>query len=70
MLHYYGDKLALELGEAAKQYSCYWPIPSMKDGNPTIRFYKVPFYDLQLQKIRYVKFEWLAGQWVFADVVD
>jgi hypothetical protein len=64
MLHYYGDRLAMELGQAAKSYIQWYS----KAGQDTC---KVPFKDLQRGgKVRYVKFEQLAGQWVYTDLVD
>lgn len=64
MLHYYGDQLAMELGEAAKFYVQLYA----KEGQPIC---KVPFKDLERNgKVRYVKFELLAGQWVFVDLTD
>jgi len=64
MLHFRGDELALELGEAAKFYIQLYE----KKGLPIC---KVPFKDLEKNgKTRYVKFEKLADQWVFVDLVD
>jgi hypothetical protein len=63
MLHYYGDRLAMELGQAAKFYINLYE----KKGQPIC---KVPFIDLETGMKRFVKFEWLAGQWVFVDLTD
>lgn len=64
MLHYYGDRLAMELGQAAKFYIQFYE----KKGQ---NICKVPFKDLERNgKVRFVKFELLAGQWVFVDLVD
>jgi hypothetical protein len=64
MLHYYGDQTAMELGEAAKFYIQLYE----KKGVPVC---KVPFKDLEMNgKTRYVKFEKMAEQWVFVDLVD
>jgi hypothetical protein len=64
MLHYYGDKLAMELGSAAKFYIHLYE----KKGQSICL---VPFKDLARNgEKRFVKFEYLAGQWVFCDLVD
>lgn len=64
MLHYSGDLMALELGKAAREpYIRLYHTPGMP-----VAF--VPFFDLDKGRKRYVKYEWLAGQWVFVDVVD
>jgi hypothetical protein len=65
MLHYYGDKLAMSLGQEAKFY-----IPLyQKPGEQTVL---VPFIDLGKNRKRFVKFEKLAGisEWVFVDLID
>ncbi len=63
MLHYSGDMLALELGrEARKQIWLY-----EKKGATVVH---VPFFCLEKQRKRFVKFEKLADQWVFVDIVD
>jgi len=63
MLHYHGDQLALELGEAAKEY-----IKLYMEVNCEYVF--VPFFDLSKNKRRFVKFTWLNDQWVFVDLVE
>lgn len=63
MLHYSGDQLALELGEAAKFY-----IQLYERKGESIC--KVAFFDIEKGRKRFVKFELLAGQWVFVDLVD
>jgi hypothetical protein len=64
MLHYYGDQMAIELGQAAKFYIQLYLKKDLKD----VCF--VPFIDLRKDKQRYVKFQLLADQWCFVDVVD
>jgi hypothetical protein len=63
MLHYYGDKLAMELGHAAKSYIYLYSKPMQS-------ICKVPFIDLASGLKKHVKFEYLAGQWVFVDITD
>lgn len=63
MLHYLGDQLALELGDAAKKYI---PLYSKKGEE----ICKVAFFDLQKKKKRFVKFQLLMENWVFVDLVD
>lgn len=63
MLHYYGSTLAMELGQAAKSYIHLYQV---KDEEVC----RVAFFDLEKNKKRYVKFELLAGQWCFVDLVD
>jgi uncharacterized protein YkuJ len=63
MLHYYGNKLAMELGQAAKTY-----IPLYEKKGEEIC--KVAFFDLEKKRKRFVKFQKLEGQWVFVDLVD
>jgi len=64
MLHYYGDQLALELGEAAKKYI----FITCTDHN--IANVDVAFIDLRDGEKKYAQFQWLAGQWVFTDIID
>jgi hypothetical protein len=64
MLHYFGNVMALELGERAKEYIKWYE----KKGQSICL---VPFKDLARNgEKRFVKFEYLAGQWVFCDLVD
>ncbi len=63
MLHYYGNILAMELGQAAREGIQWYE----KKGDSIC---KVPFIDLGTGKKRFVKFEWLAGQWCFVDLTD
>jgi hypothetical protein len=63
MLHYYGNQLAMELGQAAKFYITLY----QKPGEQTVL---VPFMDLSKNRKRFVKFELLAGVWCFVDLVD
>jgi hypothetical protein len=63
MLHYYGDKLALELGDAAKRYIELY----QKQGEEIC---KVAFFDLEKNRKRFVKFQLLAGVWCFVDLTD
>jgi hypothetical protein len=63
MLHYAGDIMALELGERAKDYIRWYE----KKGQPIC---KVPFIDLETGMKRFVKFEFMAGIWVFVDLTD
>lgn len=55
--------MALELGQRAKGYLSIYA----KAG---AEFAFVPFRDLEKGKKRWVKFQWLAGQWVYVDLVD
>lgn len=64
MLHYRGDELAMDLGNAARFYIQLYE----KKGENVC---KVPFKDLSMNgKVRYVKFEKIVDQWVFTDLVD
>jgi hypothetical protein len=63
MLHYYGNILALELGEAAKAGIQWYH----KAGQSVCL---VPFIDLESGMKRFVKFEFMAGQWMFVDITD
>jgi hypothetical protein len=66
MLHYRGDELALDLGNAARFYLQLYA----KKGELLC---KIPFKDLERNgKVRFVKFEWLEGvnDWVFVDLMD
>jgi hypothetical protein len=63
MLHYYGGQMAMELGEQAKDYLSIYA----KAGD---EYAFVPFRDLEAGKKRYVKFQYLAGMWVYVDLVD
>jgi hypothetical protein len=74
VLHYSGDKLALELGEVAKDLIQIYGKPArlIDQTGETVflspTHVEVPFYDLQRGRIRHAKFEWLAEQWVFTDL--
>ena len=63
MLHYTGDITALQLGQRAKEYLWMY-------GKQGSEFAYVPFMDLEKGRKRFVKFQWLADQWVFVDLVD
>lgn len=66
MLHYYGSRLALDLGEAAR-YLIPLYLPLSKDKAKVF----VAFHDLEQARKRYVKFEKVDGvEWIFMDVCD
>jgi hypothetical protein len=64
VLHYYGDITAMALGHQAKLYFSMYEKP----GADVVL---IPFKDLTKKgRKRYVKFEKMAGQFVFVDLVD
>lgn len=69
-IHYYGNPLnetCMDLGEEAKRYMDLHCDQSKLD---TSRPFFVSFIDSRIRKRRFAKMEFLAGQWVFTDIID
>lgn len=70
MIHYYGNPLnetCMDLGEQAKKFlASRYQTKFLDTTKPCF----VSFVDHRTKTKRFVKFEWLAGQWVFTDIID